>query len=116
MRDQITTVYPNNPYILNLDTSAGSGTHWTTFMLSKKTIQYFDSFGMPPPQELVDYASKHKLAIKYNQQQYQNVSSVACGYFAMYVAKSMYEKTYPSSLDILKPNADNDKILYKQFN
>lgn len=100
MRDQIHDLKPNTKYILNLDTSLGSGTHWTSFFINGKSLTYFDSFGMPPPQELVDYASKHKLSIKWNKIQYQDDQSTACGYFAMYAVKSMSDGTYPKSLKV----------------
>lgn len=100
MRDQIHDLKPNTKYILNLDTSLGSGTHWTSFYIVKNQLTYFDSFGMPPPQELVDYASKHKLSIKWNKIQYQDDQSTACGYFAMYAVKSMSDGTYPKSLKV----------------
>lgn len=84
MRDEVVNLnlHMLHPYILNLDTT--SGTHWTLFMkLSSKILCYFDPFGRPPPNELVDLADHNKLEILYTTNQIQDISSVACGYFVI---------------------------------
>jgi hypothetical protein len=71
---------------------------------------------MPPPQELVDYAYKHRLSIKWNDIQYQDNDSVACGYFAMYVADSMVKKSYPQSLNVFSQDLKkNDDVVHSFF-
>src|SRR5678816_4443801 len=41
--------------ILNLDDSSGRGSHWTCWIKRAKDKTYFDSYGLPPPTELVKY-------------------------------------------------------------
>ena len=41
--------------VLNLDSSDGPGTHWTAWAVLGTHITYFDSYGLPPPKELVLY-------------------------------------------------------------
>ena len=44
--------------ILNLDADAGPGTHWTAYDARPGQLNYFDSYGLSPPQELVEYLRK----------------------------------------------------------
>ena len=41
--------------VLNLDRSEGQGTHWVAWATAPEGLRYFDSFGLPPPAELVTY-------------------------------------------------------------
>ena len=41
--------------ILNLDDTAGLGTHWVAWYKNGTEKKYFDSYGLQPPNELVDY-------------------------------------------------------------
>ena len=41
--------------VLNLDSSSGDGTHWVTWFKKGKQKFYFDSYGVQPPSELIDY-------------------------------------------------------------
>lgn len=67
--------------IVNLDSSAGPGTHWVAYCKKGTDVQYFDSFGnLRPPQEIVQYLGKD---IKYNHSQYQNYNSSVCGHLCL---------------------------------
>lgn len=88
MRDEIPDDVPaRHGFILNLDTSNGGGTHWTAVMrvspASNKPLHmcYYDSFGCPPPEEVLDrYGSCY-----YNTEIHQPIRSSACGWYAMYI-------------------------------
>ena len=41
--------------ILNLDDASGKGTHWVAWSRAGKNKFYFDSYGIQPPLELVEY-------------------------------------------------------------
>lgn len=41
--------------IVNLDSTSGSGTHWVCYSKKSDTLYYFDSFGLDPPQEIINY-------------------------------------------------------------
>ena len=46
-------------FIYNLEPSYMNGSHW----VATYVINYFDSFGMPPFQELVDHVKKKEINI-----------------------------------------------------
>ena len=50
MRDELPNGVLRGCGVLNLDDSAGPGTHWTAWY---KNV-YFDSYGFPPPEEFLD--------------------------------------------------------------
>ena len=41
--------------IVNFDKSGGPGTHWVAWYKNGKTKIYFDSYGVQPPLEVIDY-------------------------------------------------------------
>ena len=41
--------------VLNLDDTRGSGTHWCCWFKQDQLRIYFDSYGLKPPQELINY-------------------------------------------------------------
>ena len=54
---------PNIPHrtecgVLNLDNSRGDGTHWTAWFKNSDNKIYFDSYGLDPPEELIDYLKR----------------------------------------------------------
>ena len=56
MRDAL----PSSPHpvecgILNHDDSDGSGTHWTCWQKSRGSKEYIDPYGLPSPEEMVEY-------------------------------------------------------------
>jgi len=48
---------PNESLIVNMDDSTGNGTHWTSLFVTDIDSYYFDSFGLPPPKEVISYCS-----------------------------------------------------------
>ena len=86
----------HSPCIINLDDLENQGTHWVccfpslTIAISAKpwlegSLNYFDSFGMPYPEEYAKRAKKDNLQIIYNTSQYQELTSVLCGYYCLFV-------------------------------
>ena len=49
--------------ILNLDSSSDDGTHWVTWFKKGKEKFYFDSYGVQPPSELIDYLKSQYFTI-----------------------------------------------------
>ena len=88
-KDEITTdmIKPNHFYIINLDdfNSITNGTHWTAFYYYRNRIEYFDSYGLKPPQII---SQNYKYI--YNSSQLQSYSSKACGYFCLYFIYHRY--------------------------
>jgi hypothetical protein len=72
--------------ILNLDDSIG--THWCCWYKLKNDKFYFDSYGLPPPIELVRYL---KSSVNYNSEKIQPDNAVCCGHLCLYVLKKMQD-------------------------
>ena len=74
--------------ILNLDNSRGGGTHWTAWHVNNRTKIYFDSYGLDPPLEIIDYL---KRPIYCNTDCFQPLDTVVCGHLCLYVLKKLSE-------------------------
>ena len=74
---------PNNHklglFIYNLEPSYMSGSHWIATYVKDNVINYFDSYGMPPFQELVNHAKRKNLTLLHQNQQIQNLYTTTCG-------------------------------------
>ena len=72
--------------IFNLDDLYGSGTHWVCWWKRASLVYYFDSFGLAPPTEFIDYC---RADIFYTTEQIQPRDQVFCGHLCLYVLKEM---------------------------
>ena len=72
--------------ILNLDDTSGLGTHWVAWYKNGDEKNYFDSYGLQPPNELIDYL---KSPILYNTEQLQPKDQVFCGHLCLHVLKHL---------------------------
>lgn len=83
MNDEIfRKINPNiqpSSYILNYDNSNMSGSHWVGLYIDNDTLEYFDSFGVPPLQNIIELAKEHKKKLIYNDKMLQPLESVICG-------------------------------------
>ena len=79
---------PNNKEcgIVNLDKSGGPGTHWVAWFKNGKNKIYFDSYGIQPPKEVIEYLGK---GIGYNTDQVQPMEEVFCWHLCLYVLKEL---------------------------
>ena len=70
--------------ILNQDGVSGRGTHWVCWYKNKPEGDnfYFDSFGVQPPNELIEYFSS---PILYNTEKIQPDGEVVCGHLCLFV-------------------------------
>ena len=89
VRDEL----PNKPKriecgIMNLDDSRGPGQHWVVFSKKGKDQLYFDSYGLPPPTELLKYL---KGPVYYNSERIQPDNEVFCGHLCLYVLKKLID-------------------------
>jgi hypothetical protein len=91
MRDQLGPNLFNNAkrgsLILNLDDNSGPGTHWVAVYWKDGVFFYFDSFGLPPPEELL--ASARDKRLFYSDNRIQMDDSTMCGYYAMMFIKQL---------------------------
>ena len=81
--------------IVNFDKSGGPGTHWVAWYKNGKTKIYFDSYGVQPPIEVINYLGK---LIYYNTDQVQPAGKyfvVICVYtFLKNSVQVMNSKTF----------------------
>ena len=79
-------------FIDNLEPSYMSGSHWVSTYVKDGVINYFDSFGMPPFQEIVDHAERKNLTLLHQNRQIQNLYTTTCGYFCLYFLNEMHKR------------------------
>ena len=85
MQDEIATkVNPlvKSSYILNYDNSYQGGSHWVGLFIDKSGMKYFDSFGVPPMQPVIDLSTKFNIPLVWNTEIIQPFGSVCCGELA----------------------------------
>ena len=71
-------------FIYSLEPSYMSGSHWVATYVKDGVITYFDSFGMPPFQEVVNHARIKTLTSLHQSNQIQNIMTTTCGYVCLY--------------------------------
>ena len=115
-RDQIALIADANAsagyYIVNLNDSTQPGSHWVTLRVRDppNPIEYFDSFGLNAPHEVVELSNLMGLNYIFNSTQYQDLNSVLCGYWCLYfVNESRKGRSY---YEIVRPFSHTDT----QFN
>ena len=74
-------------FIYNLEPSYMIGSHWIATYVKDRVINYFDSFGMPPFEEMVNHAKRKNLTLLHQNQQIQNLYTTTCGYLCLYFFK-----------------------------
>ena len=105
-------------FIYNLEPAYMSGSHWVATYVRDKVINYFDSFGMPPFQEMVDHAKKKNLTLLHQNSQIQNLMSSTCGYFCLYFLNEMHQgNDYFDLLQVfdVRDTAKNEKFIQQYF-
>lgn len=84
MRDNL----PKKPFknecgIINLDSNANSGTHWTAYSKKDNKTIYYNSFGnLKPPREFIEYIGDSK-NIFFNFDNHQKYNTIICGHLCL---------------------------------
>ena len=93
MKDELSKNLKYGWYIVNMESSKdGNGTHWCAFKSCPGVSQWFDSFGVIPPIEILTHTNN---SLVYNAQQIQDIHSSCCGWFS--IACILYDHpTLPS--------------------
>ena len=109
----------HSPCIINLDDLGNQGTHWVCCFPSSTSLNYFDSFGMPYPEEYAKRAKKDNIQIIYNTSQYQELTSVLCGYYFLFVLHRamVFNENYSDILKVFNENNQkyNENFIKKYF-
>ena len=100
-------------FIYNLEPAYMSGSHWVATYVKDNVINYFDSFGMPPFQEMVNHAKKKNLTLLHQNNQIQNIQTTTCGYFCLYFLNEMNNGN--SYYDLLQVFDINDTMKNERF-
>ena len=75
------------------------GRIWVAFFFFKNICYYFDSFGAPPPVEIINFIKKEKGShLLFNNYIIQNIKSSNCGYFSLAFLLYMYANRQKSNL------------------
>ena len=79
---------PGKLYICNLDDSTQAGSHWcqVSSLEAPFAVTYFDSFGRPPPNQLVLSLLSGAEIIRFSDILLQSPVSQACGYHVLTVS------------------------------
>ena len=94
-----------------------SGSHWVTTYVKDNVINYFDSFGLPPFQELVNHAVRKNLTLLHQDQHIQSLYTTTCGYFCLYFLNEMHENVdYFDLLQVFDTDTNkNEKFIENYF-
>ncbi len=89
MRDELKNLKPLKIEcgILNLNLSNESGSHWVCWFKKNNNKYYFNSFGLPPPREVIGYLGSSNL--KYSTFQLQGLKDLNCGKWCYNVLKRL---------------------------
>ena len=71
-------------YVINLDESRESGSHWVAVYFGRSGIgEYFDSYGLPPyPITIRNFLNDNSVTWKYNSKQLQDVrTAIYCAFY-----------------------------------
>ena len=105
-------------FIYNLEPSYMSGSHWVATYVKNGIINYFDSFGMPPFQEIVNHAKRKNMTLFHQSDQIQNLMTTTCGYFCLYFLNEMSKgRSYYDLLKVFNSHniMENEKYIENYF-
>lgn len=97
------------PYalVMNTDFSGGRGIHWVAiFAISEKSVEYFDSYGMPPNKCISAFLKKFD-TVKRNHIRLQSYLSSVCGHYCIYfIVRRSYGESFENIIKGLKDLGD----------
>ena len=126
-KDELPSKVKDGCYIINLQSStSGNGTHWLGLFIYKNNAYFFDSYGAPPPIEVIKFVKKRKgCHLYYNNFIIQDLRSENCGWYALAFllwcySYILFSKDMKHMFDdfvdaILDDTTKNDKILKDFF-
>lgn len=81
--------------IYNLSENVEAGTHWIASCNKKDSyyIEYFDSFGLDPPEDVKSYLMRSGKQLIYPLIELQGITETDCGYFCIYFLVNRFRGT-----------------------
>ena len=94
----------NGAYVINLDHSKSTGTHWIIILLKTNEVIYFDSFGVEYiPKEIMNKIGNKN--IKSSIFRIQDNNSIMCGYFCiLFIEYMLNNKTLTDYTNLFSPS------------
>ena len=92
MKDELVKLKPlenGQSIVFNLNNHNQPGSHWTCAYRRNDVNYYFDSFGMMPATNIIQYLRRNHKEIIYSSNEIQNIKSQACGYYCIDFIKGM---------------------------
>ena len=83
MKNEMNFERQNGNYIINLDDSGNDGTHWTALIVKNNISFYYDSYGCPPPEQIIEFCKRGKTHLYYNTRVIQDIESELCGFYCI---------------------------------
>lgn len=86
--------------ILNLEGSKQPGSHWLAVCNKpdNSSIEYFDSFGLPPEDNVLAYMKRSGKPVFVNRHEIQNYHSEACGDYCVNYLRQRYAGKSPADI------------------
>lgn len=101
---------------VNLSVFESKGTHWVCYSTFPKELVYFDSYGLPPPLEIVQYLRKNgreNVNLWYSTFKLQTkIDPPICGHLCLFLLKKLSTKTtfFDALLDMCKLKKENKLV------
>lgn len=84
MNDEMLTMpYEDGYYIVNLEDTTDNGSHWVVVIIKNNQKAYWDSFGVVPSLQVIEFFRKSKGKYAFNNRIIQDLQSVLCGWFCL---------------------------------
>ena len=119
MRDELNKCkFTNNEcLVLNLDVSSGNGTHWMCLFSNNDVSYYFDSYGLPPPVEVLLYCKNKDRYYSEYPIQVDDKIEILCGHYCVYVLYKLCNGyDFKSILQELNSYGNLENIFKNYFN
>ncbi len=103
-------------YVINMSNHNEEGTHWVCVINTKpKQCIYFDSFGMPMPEEVLERMKATKKAVCYSDLDIQDFNSSNCGYYCIAMIQQIEQgKSYSEAINSFHHNTKkNEQAIIK---
>ena len=116
-RNNLPKTIKKGAYVINLDESENTGTHWIVLFVKPKYVVYFDSFGIKHIPKEIEHAIGNK-EIKANIFRIQAYDSIMCGYFCIEFINYMFDgKSLIDFTSLFSPYdfKKNDQIIKRIF-
>ena len=107
-------------YVINLGNASTNGTHWCAVVVHKSECLYYDSYGQPPPNDVIQFLGKKKCI--YNTDQVQDLTDTTCGFYAIAIIhcchiNKQYDLRKCLNLfnEMFSEDTDNNRLILQQY-